>query len=695
MMENEGENYRNLCLLTKVTDINIVPSTIQTTRQNQIIIGFMEQVRHWSVSINLLKPKAGHIWGKLNVTYEDNSVVSGIVAYKRLFDVTEEIPHLKSEDLILEKVNETTWRVELLKNMNVLTNTNVSEHDSESPNKIWFVDTKLVIDEDEIIKVATLIYDSQIPYGKTIQLQADAHIAGSYTWVGMIASYDDHKIPFVTVSADIGCGMSIIPFVKATVAITENKDHGDSKMIEENPFVTPCPAVALSCADSYDSEGKRNQLKSTDVPNIEDMKLAFMLKARASLFRGKKSEFGDDTNTIRLLNQALLFFGSQIDLSDYVNNLKYVFDTLEINYGKDPLIFASRFAQSLGSSGNHFLELAESSQDNSLFAVVHSGSRGLGALIYKKILTLSHIYIGGNIATEKLSLLYRRAFDVLCKFAQLNRILCGLSVLDSLGFSVDGTELKNVMINSQMFNNCSLNENQKIKLLFGLTHNGIKTFVNHDERKVIHIMSKGAVALSRKSDIGIVALRAGEGCDLFILNDNDAKWIEIENSVSLEGYEQVFDLDETDILFAGHGAGRNGSASSTSKKSSYPGMIAYYKRNNFIGNLSPNVIGDNPEIAYKSPEEIRKKLPLDESVYYTNLKSLVNHKEGIDYFRSEQFAQFCIQTYHEADEKLKFWYDIGVVRHVKETEEEIRTIFLEQQAQIDNFFRCYPCTPVV
>ena len=551
----------------------------------------------------------------------------------------------------------------------------------DSPENIWYIEAKLVLSEEEMIKVATLLYDSQIPYGKTIQLQADAHIAGSYTWIGMIASYDDNRIPFVTISGDIGCGLSMIPLVF-----------------------------------------KNKHIKSTDVSNIDQLKLAFMLQARRSLYRGKKAESGDGSNIIKLLNIALEFFGDLINLNNYIESLDYMFDILDIdtnngcnlgkefisedkgdlknennkkentNYKSRSLEYATKFSQSLGSSGNHFIELSESSDNNFLYTVIHSGSRGLGSMIYNKISLLVRIHTGNNIAIGNLAKVYNKSFDVLCKFAQLNRILCGLSVLENLNFSIDGNELKNHMINSCIFKDSNLNDNQKTKLLFGLTHNGIKTFVNHSTKKYINILSKGAIALSRKHDIGIVALRAGDGCDMFILNDSSAQWEESDYSFreeckKKEEYTQIFNLDETDILFAGHGAGRTGSATGTRKKSSYEQMITYYQSKNFIGNLSPNVLGDNPEIAYKSPEEIRKKLPIKEAIYYTNLKTLVNHKEGIDHHWAMFFANFCVNTYESADFELKLWYDVGLVRHVRETHIKIENMFNEQGILIDTFLK--------
>ena len=288
MKENYTQNYSNLRLLTKIIGANVIPSTIPTTTENQYIIGFMEQIRKWRVVKSIQRVKAGAFWDTLDVTI-DNKTINGMAAYKKLFDYQEDIDLLLSQDLNITNT-ENVWKISF----------------KSAPNNYWIVDTKLVMNDEEMIKVATLIYDSKIPFGKTVQLQADSHIAGKYTWVGMIASYDNNVIPFSTVSADIGCGISILPFVK-------NGIHKSA---------------------------------STDADDLEILKYDFMLKTRAALYRGKRAETGDNSMTIQMLNQALLFFGSQINVAEFTDNLKYMFDTLEIDTnGVAPLDYAAKFAQ--------------------------------------------------------------------------------------------------------------------------------------------------------------------------------------------------------------------------------------------------------------------------------------------------------------------------------------------------------------
>jgi hypothetical protein len=119
-------------------------------------------------------------------------------------------------------------------------------------------------------------------------------------------------------------------------------------------------------------------------------------------------------------------------------------------------------------------------------------------------------------------------------------------------------------------------------------------------------------------------------------------------------------------------------------------MIAYYRSQDFVGNLSPNVLGDNPRIAYKPPEEIRQQLPTREAVFYTTLRTLVNHKEGIDFgANTNRFADFCLESYDEAADDMKLWYDVGLARsghsNDKSKQERILQMFSQQEGLITRF----------
>ena len=65
-----------------------------------------------------------------------------------------------------------------------------------------------------------------------------------------------------------------------------------------------------------------------------------------------------------------------------------------------------------------------------------------------------------------------------------------------------------------------------------------------------------------------------------------------------------------------------------------------------VGNIAPGVLGDNPKIAYKPSSEILPKLPLDISITNSRLRTLVSHKEGISFKKSENqtCAKFIIEN---------------------------------------------------
>ena len=76
-------------------------------------------------------------------------------------------------------------------------------------------------------------------------------------------------------------------------------------------------------------------------------------------------------------------------------------------------------------------------------------------------------------------------------------------------------------------------------------------------------------------------------------------------------YSTITDLTQTDVVFAGHGAGRSGSATSTWSSYTYQDLREYFREDGIVANLSPNGLGDHPKYAYKPVDEVMRKLPLD------------------------------------------------------------------------------------
>lgn len=169
----------------------------------------------------------------------------------------------------------------------------------------------------------------------------------------------------------------------------------------------------------------------------------------------------------------------------------------------------------------------------------------------------------------------------------------------------------------------------------------MKCFINESARQKIFVMCKGAIAISARASCGIVALRAGEGVVVMVFLDPTAQWVECDLAhVHRYGdYATICDISQTDILLMGHGAGRSTSTTSTWKASEYSALLQYYRERGIVGSLSPGVLGDNPVTAYKPVEDVRHHLPEGRARSVGWLRTLVNHKEGIDH-RPQWWAKF-------------------------------------------------------
>jgi hypothetical protein len=497
------------------------------------------------------------------------------------------------------------------------------------PGGVWQVEAKLVLNHDDLCHLLNLLV-AFVPPGKTVSLQADSHRAGN-CWVGLVCSYDETRIPFVPISADIGCGMCMLPILK---------------------------------------DGEQLNTRSLGPEEFRLLQIQVSMTARRTLARGKTAEQGKAT--VQLVDEVMTFLGTRespkADLQKWLDDFLQVFDELQIKVPRDNLLdYILGFGMTLGSSGNHFLEMNEGS-DGRLYLVIHSGSRALGAMVYQKISFICSTLYGSNaMAVGKYVDIYNKAYSVLNKFAVINRILCAIGVLKQLGFAYDGQLLKEYLIHQNpLFAGIADHPEQIGNLIKGVTHNGVKCFVNHQTQQKIFILCKGSIAISARASCGIVALRAGEGVEVLVMLNPDAKWLECDlgEIQYYDHYQIIYDISSTDIEIMGHGAGRSGSATNTWKNSEYSSMLEYYHRNGIIGNLSPNVLGDNPEIAYKSVEEVIKYLPESRALSKDRLRTRVNHKEGIDprpHFRTK-FADFVMKHWKTMTDEEKLMCDLILVK---------------------------------
>lgn len=508
----------------------------------------------------------------------------------------------------------------------------------------WYMDTKVVLSDDDLVNIASLAVRFA-PAGSTVHMQADTHGAGN-VYVGMIMSFDHHSIPINMVSGDIGCGLSVVPMI--------NKDGLHLK--EE------------SLQQSH--------------PHFFPYALAIM---RRTLKRGHAAEQGNFLS--KYIMHAIDYYGT-MELASWLDEMREILEYVDISFvsyddGEDErygnltrdqscvLRYIGRYAQSLGSSGNHFMELCTDDQGY-MWAVVHSGSRGLGAKVYQVIAEACRIISCASgftceVATGELAVYYSRAYDCLNKFAKLNRIMCAIAVLYDLGLEIEPAVLQRHMKNSHVFDaavmKCQDDGEAVLSLMSGLTHNGIKAYVNDSTKQVIYILSKGAISMTRRASASIVALRAGDGCYVWTLADLNCEWKEVDIRVAVSKNYQV--VNECDgIIFSGHGAGRARSTTKTAGMSTFKDVHDFFNSGQIWGNIAPGVLGDNPRIAYNDVPTILTHLPLDIACTKSQLKTKVAHKEGIstDPKHCKACAAYIESVWSTSSPDQKLCYDLNLCR---------------------------------
>ena len=499
---------------------------------------------------------------------------------------------------------------------------------------VWRVETKVALPGDDVRRISHMVARMS-PAGSTAYMQADAHGAGN-VYVGLVLRFDDRSVPVSLVSADIGCGISIVP-------VSAKGGTADRASLEYRTFVLAC--------------------------------------MRRALKRGKIAETG---STACEYVEAAAAFYDDIELGAWLDEMTYVLTMTGIDRGgshaaserERTLAFVARFAQTLGSSGNHFMELATDDFGDD-WLVVHTGSRGLGAMVHSVVAYACKATSGGfEIATGPLAVFYRRAYDALNGFAKLNRIACAVAVLAEMGDATESAVLLGEMRSRRLFAAAIAATGDRdvvAALLGGLTHNGIKAFVNHADKTILFLACKGAIAVSKRGSAAIVALRAGEGCVVFLLADDACPWVEmsIADAVKLQNSAEYFAVSESDgVLLAGHGAGRSQSTSTTSRASTFEDMKAYFDEEGVVANVAPGVLGDNPRVAYKPSEEILAHLPLAEAASWSRLRTRVSHKEGISFKIDEiqRCARYVESVDLAAEPLAALWHDIAVCRRVMDAD---------------------------
>ena len=208
----------------------------------------------------------------------------------------------------------------------------IQKSEDNGEDKTWNLLTKVVLEESDIQNIAC-IAARFAPVGSTVCMQADTHGAGN-VYVGLIMTFEGGSIPINMISGDIGCGLSIVPFVKNGMHVKE---------------------------DSLP-------------PHFTSYALGIM---RRTLKRGRAAEEGGYLS--KYIQHAIEFY-SGIELPKWLDEMRDILEYVDISFdtyndsesgdvypGLTPdqscvLRYIGRYAQSLGSSGNHFMELSTDEQ---------------------------------------------------------------------------------------------------------------------------------------------------------------------------------------------------------------------------------------------------------------------------------------------------------------------------------------------
>lgn len=486
-------------------------------------------------------------------------------------------------------------------------------------------------------------------------MQIDTHCTrqGSDSpWIGMSLYLSDiHRIPIQIISADIGCGLSVYPIIRTMKCKTE-PDAG-----QEEIYVN----IHLRSNDLTPSELKHLQNR-------------FMLSCRINLLRGRFVEDGKaKPNIAKFFTQASQYLAEtpgMMPLADYADQMHKLLTELKFNVPKvEPILdmsvkqssalaYCFGFLCSLGSSGNHFAELAVDTISNQLYAVIHSGSRGLGAKIFDAINERCMSKNGCGLADGELAELYTQAYDLLEQTALMNRYMCFSAIHSGLQLQlqlsshptppeITAIDVRTILYYSQLMS--MADPSIRNRLMAGMVHNGLSAFADDVEKNLVFIVKKGSIAMSLGAGIGFVALSAGIGCVAFICNDADNNYREISIAEARKRIDSGYTIsNSTCVATFGHGAGRDRSTTQSSKGISHQMVIDHSFRSGYVCNCGPGVYGDGPG-AYR-----------DVSLDYfdgTNrsviqLSTLTSYKECITFNKDsiEKFADACIDTYNECNE---------------------------------------------
>jgi hypothetical protein len=306
--------------------------------------------------------------------------------------------------------------------------------------------------------------------------------------------------------------------------------------------------------------------------------------------------------------------------------------------------FMLEWAGGLGNSGNHYYEFVVT-PDGYIYCSVHSGGRGIGAMLYKLIEELNaecsqNAYTEGPLAefTAMIS-------ELTVMFAKYNRLIVTGNVIEEMqGCPVDFTTIfENAKCESGM---------QPIHLanmMWGMTHNAT-TYYADSEHHLCKINQKGSTIQLPKGEVSMIA-GGSNICALaaaFNLTKGENKWFRISSDEYVRRLPTHIEVDytRTEMITGPHGTGRYQSATRTLEdnftKTEDPVNTMAKRLTKGMANLGMGIFPDlggykSEKIVYKHMENCNMEIFIPMNLY-------VNFKEATSEYNMHKRQNFNYKT---------------------------------------------------
>lgn len=325
-------------------------------------------------------------------------------------------------------------------------------------------------------------------------------------------------------------------------------------------------------------------------------------------------------------------------------------------------IFGSNIL-TIGATGNHFAEKLYQ-------LLVHSGSRGVGALLYDWLVKMCIVVnANGLVAVESNQVdIVARVCDAMNRFAAANRAAMYYYLIDNLNqiTNSEGEKVYNLQTSVEEVHAAYRNIKWVqegcadtgipidviIKTLIrGNTHNGIAIYKDGNNR-VCMLLTKGSVVTN---DFAIVAGRVGEGCSAAFSKLYNPNIVQITLAELSAMENPIFcSPEEFQLVQLPHGNGRNRSAAETSAMTETFDLLKYIVEKKFFMSFGPGTSQDCPVDGVRNAY---RESYLDTYNHIAKIISIapekgkqaicVNYKEATDVGKNTTFAMNVESAYRK------------------------------------------------